>query len=62
MAAKAMGTTVLLLAHRPSIIAVCDKVMVMKDGQIEQFGPRDEIMKIVSLPARAADSPRLVTA
>ena len=62
MAAKAMGTTVLLIAHRPSIIAVCDKVMVMKDGQIEQFGPRDEIMKIVSLPARAADSPRLVTA
>ncbi len=63
LAAKKMGTTVLLIAHRPSIIAVCDKVMVMKEGQIEQFGPRDEVMKTVSMPPRAAaEGPRLVTA
>ncbi|HVJ54323.1 MAG TPA: type I secretion system permease/ATPase [Aliidongia sp.] len=60
-AAKAMGTTVLLIAHRPSIIAVCDKVMVMKDGQIDQFGPRDEVMKTITIP-RPAEQPRLVTA
>jgi ATP-binding cassette subfamily C protein len=61
-AAKADGTTVLLIAHRPSIIAACDTIMVLKDGQIEQFGPRDEIMKAVTSPPRTADGPRLVTA
>jgi ATP-binding cassette, subfamily C, bacterial len=63
--AKKEGTTVVLIAHRPSIIQVVDKLLVLKDGAVEQFGPRTDIIKTVTpgetAPgARPAPSPRLV--
>ena len=63
--AKKEGTTVVLIAHRPSIIQVVDKLLVLKDGAVEQFGPRTDIIKSVTPgdtapAARAANAPRLV--
>jgi ATP-binding cassette subfamily C protein len=59
-AAKAAGTTIVLIAHRPSIISAVDKVLVLKDGAIDQFGPRTDIVKSVA-PAGGATVTRLVT-
>jgi ATP-binding cassette subfamily C protein len=59
-AAKAAGTTIVLIAHRPSIISAVDKVLVLKDGTIDQFGPRTDIVKSVA-PAGGATVTRLVT-
>lgn len=41
---KARGATILVVAHKLSILPVVDKLLVMKDGRAEIFGPRDEIM------------------
>lgn len=41
---KAQGTTILVVAHKLGILPVVDKLLVMKDGRAEIFGPRDEIM------------------
>jgi ATP-binding cassette subfamily C protein len=41
---KARGSTILVVAHKLSILPVVDKLLVMKDGRAEIFGPRDEIM------------------
>ncbi len=41
---KAAGTTVIVIAHRPSMLRTVDKLLVLKDGMIELFGPRDEIL------------------
>ena len=43
-AMKAAKRTVIMITHRPSILANVDKVMVMTFGQVLAFGPRDEVI------------------
>jgi PrtD family type I secretion system ABC transporter len=40
---KSAGVTVVVIAHRPSLLASMDKLLVLKDGVAEMFGPRAEI-------------------
>jgi ATP-binding cassette subfamily C protein len=40
---KADGVTVIIVAHRIGILANVDKLMVLREGRMELFGPRDEI-------------------
>lgn len=47
-AAKAAGTTVVIAAHRPSVMSVVDKLLVLRDGMVEHFGPVDEVMPAVT--------------
>ena len=52
---KARGAIVVLIAHRPSILAVCDQVLLLANGTQQEFGPRDEILrKVIPQRARAA--------
>jgi ATP-binding cassette subfamily C exporter for protease/lipase len=41
---KAQGTTLIVITHRPNILSVIDHMMVLTDGQIKAFGPRDEVL------------------
>ena len=41
---KEAGTTVVIIAHRPSILNTVDKMMLLRDGVVEMFGPRPEVM------------------
>jgi len=43
-AAKARGTTIVLVAHKPSIFRAADKMLVLRDGRMEAFGPREAVM------------------
>ncbi len=43
-AVKARGGIVIVVAHRPSAIAACDLVGVIKSGRLVAFGPKDEIV------------------
>jgi len=45
---KQDGVTVVIVAHRPSLLAGVDKLLVLKDGVVELFGPRAEIMARVT--------------
>lgn len=38
------GATVLVITHRTSILPACDKLLVLHEGQVGAFGPRDEIL------------------
>src|SRR3712207_8663340 len=40
---KALQTTVVLVSHRPTLVHGVDKVLLLKDGATEMFGPRAEI-------------------
>lgn len=40
---KADGAIVILIAHRPSIMQTADKLMVLQEGKIVQFGTRQAI-------------------
>jgi ATP-binding cassette subfamily C protein/ATP-binding cassette subfamily C protein EexD len=44
-ALKARGTTVILVSHRPTLVQGVDKVLLMRDGAAEAFGPRAEVLK-----------------
>ncbi len=41
---KARKRTVLIITHRPSVLANADKILVLREGQVQVFGPRDEVM------------------
>lgn len=41
---KKRNASVIVVAHRMGILGVVDKIMVMRDGRIETFGPRDEVL------------------
>lgn len=41
---KAEGVTVVIIAHRPSLLSGVDKLLVLREGMVEAFGPRTEIM------------------
>ena len=53
---KAIGATVVLVSHRPSLVQGVDKVLVLRDGAAELFGPRAEVMS--RLGVRAVPKPR----
>ena len=44
---KARGAIVIIVAHRPSALAVCDKVLFLANGSQQVFGPRDEVLQKV---------------
>ncbi len=55
--AKARGAVVVLIAHRPSVLAVCDHILVLANGAQQDFGSRDDILRKISMrpvPAAAA--------
>ncbi|RUW89541.1 type I secretion system permease/ATPase [Mesorhizobium sp. M7A.F.Ca.US.010.02.1.1] len=44
-AAKAAGVTTIVITHRPSVAAACDRVMLLRSGVIEAFGPSGDVMR-----------------
>ena len=46
---------VIVVAHRPSAIAGVDQILVMSEGRMQAFGPKDEVLsKVLQRPAVAA--------
>ncbi|PZV38974.1 type I secretion system permease/ATPase [Mesorhizobium kowhaii] len=50
--AKATKTTIILIAHRPNIMAKVDKILVLNRGQQVLFGPRDYVFNELANRAR----------
>jgi len=42
--AKKRGTTIVLISHKPSIFSLADKILVLINGQVNDYGPRDEVL------------------
>lgn len=52
VALKRRKAGVLVVAHRMGVLAAVDKILVLREGQIEAFGARDEIIaRIAGAPA-----------
>ncbi|MGY8685638.1 type I secretion system permease/ATPase [Bradyrhizobium sp. UFLA05-153] len=47
---KQRGSTVVLISHRPATIGVCDKILVLREGVAEMFGPRNEVLARMTRP------------
>ncbi len=42
---KANGTTLIVVSHKPSLLAGVDKILMLKDGRIAMYGPREAVFK-----------------
>ena len=52
---KKRGAIVIIVAHRPSALASCDKILYLANGAQQAFGLRDEILpKILARPYQPA--------
>jgi ATP-binding cassette subfamily C exporter for protease/lipase len=49
------GSSVVLVTHRPNVLAVVDKLLVLQDGTQKMFGPRDQVLKAL-FPTQAPNS------
>ena len=49
--AKERGKTVLIVSHKLGVLPVVDRILVMRDGRAELFGPRDEVLAKIMPPA-----------
>ncbi|MFW5734591.1 MAG: hypothetical protein ACOCWR_05975, partial [Oceanidesulfovibrio sp.] len=45
-----------VVSHKPSTLATMDKILVMKDGQVAMFGPRNEVFQKI-MPGAARQQP-----
>jgi ATP-binding cassette subfamily C protein EexD len=45
---KERGRTLVVISHRSAVLKIVDKIMVLKDGQIGAYGPREEILALLS--------------
>jgi ATP-binding cassette subfamily C exporter for protease/lipase len=50
-AMKANGATVVIISHKAGIFRPADKMLVLRDGRLELFGPRDQVMSRLMKPA-----------
>jgi ATP-binding cassette subfamily C exporter for protease/lipase len=42
--AKQRGATIVLISHKPSIVAQADKILLLMNGQVADYGARDEVL------------------
>jgi len=54
---KARGTTFVIMTHRTSVLAVADKMLVLRDGLQQAFGPRDEVLAALQQAQQQAQQP-----
>ncbi|MGL3608996.1 type I secretion system permease/ATPase [Rhizobium sp. G187] len=53
LALRQAGSIVIVIAHRPSALAAVDQVLVMAQGTMVTFGPRDEVLRKTTMRAVA---------
>jgi len=52
LAAKARKAAILIVAHRTGILNVADRLMVLREGQVEMIGPKTEVIAKMSDSAK----------
>ena len=56
-AARERGAIVVVVAHRPIGIEAVDQLLVLKDGRMQAFGPKETVLGQVLQPRVAPPSP-----
>lgn len=57
------GVTIVVIAHRPTMLEHVDKILVLRDGKTDMYGTRDEVMaKLTGRPEPATVTPDQVSA
>jgi ATP-binding cassette subfamily C protein/ATP-binding cassette subfamily C exporter for protease/lipase/ATP-binding cassette subfamily C protein EexD len=54
---KERGAAVIIVGHRPSTLAQVDLILLLKEGRVNAFGPRDEVLQKLREAAAANVNP-----
>ena len=54
---KSRGASIIMVGHRPSTLSEATKVLLLKEGRVQMFGPRDEVLaKLREVSAAKAEN------
>lgn len=48
MTLKSQRATLVVITHRTNVLSVADRILVLRDGAVQMFGPRDEVLAALS--------------
>lgn len=48
VAIRQSGKTVIIISHRPSILQTTNKLLLLRDGMVQAFGPTDQVIKALA--------------
>ena len=51
---KAQGKTVVLISHRPGVVSLADRLLILQNGAVQASGPRDGVMAALQKQREAA--------
>jgi len=51
---KARGGIGVIVSHRPSVLAAVDHILLLSEGRMQAFGPRDAVLRQLAAQSRAA--------
>ncbi|SBT08356.1 Alkaline protease secretion ATP-binding protein AprD [Candidatus Accumulibacter aalborgensis] len=54
LALRAQGSTLIVITHRISVLAAADLMLVLREGQVQIAGPRDEVLAALNKAAAQA--------
>ena len=44
---KRQGRTIIIVTHRPNVLSIADKILLLVEGQIAVYGDRDKVMAVL---------------
>ena len=59
---KAKGKTVVLISHRPGIVAVADRLLILHQGTVQASGPRDGVLAALQQQRESAQAAAVANA
>ena len=59
---KAAGATIVIISHRHSILSAMDKLLLLRDGMVQLYGLRNEVMGTLAQAAAKAQAALAATA
>jgi ATP-binding cassette subfamily C exporter for protease/lipase len=51
---KARGATLVVITHRTNVLGAVDRMLILQEGQMQAFGPRDEVLNAMAGKAKPA--------